>query len=205
MLLYSVTSTLLYFQQVSIAAGVFTDRGARTAFFAQIDLLVNILTIFVQVFITGRLLKWLGVGITLALLPALSVLGFTGMGVVPTLAVLVAFLTVRRAGNFAIARPAREVLFTVVSREDKYKAKNFIDTFIYRTGDQIGAWLSPVIGWLGLGMTGVSMVAAPLAAIWLAISLWLGRRQAAMSREKPKPAETPQQPLNAMGLVEGAK
>jgi AAA family ATP:ADP antiporter len=183
MLLYAITSTLLYFQQVGIAASAFTDRSARTAFFAQIDLLVNVLTVLVQAFLTGRLLKWFGVGITLAILPALSVVGFTTMGVVPTLALLVIFLTLRRAGNFAIARPARETLFTVVSREDKYKAKNFIDTVIYRAGDQIGAWSSPALAWLGLGLTGVSFVAAPIAAIWLFVSLWLGRKQSAMARD----------------------
>ena len=183
MLLYAITSTLLYFQQVGIAASAFTDRGARTAFFARVDLFVNILTILLQAFVTGRLLKWLGVGVTLAILPALSVLGFTAMGVKPALVLLVIFLTVRRAANFAIARPARETLFTVISREDKYKAKNFIDTVVYRTGDQIGAWTSPALGWLGLGLTGASFVAAPIAAVWLAISLWLGRRQIEMSHK----------------------
>jgi ATP:ADP antiporter, AAA family len=177
MLLYALTSTLLYFQQVGIAAKAFTDRGARTAFFAEVDLLVNVLTILFQALVTGRLLKWLGVGITLAILPAMSVLGFLAVGVKPTLAILVIFLVVRRAGNFAIARPARETLFTVVSREDKYKAKNFIDTVVYRTGDQMGAWTSPLLGWLGLGLAGVSFVAAPLAAAWLLISVWLGKQE----------------------------
>jgi ATP:ADP antiporter, AAA family len=137
----------------------------------------------VQALLTGRLLKWFGVGVTLAILPALSVVGFTAMGVWPTLALLVIFLTVRRAGNFAIARPARETLFTVVSREDKYKAKNFIDTVVYRTGDQIGAWSSKALSWSGLGLTGVSFVAAPIAAIWLFVSLWLGRKQMVTARE----------------------
>lgn len=205
MLLYAITSTLLYFQQVSIAASAFADRGARTAFFAQIDLLVNILTLVVQAFLTGRLLKWLGVGVTLALLPAMSVVGFTAIGIMPTLALLVIFLTLRRAGNFAVARPAREVLFTVVSREDKYKAKSFIDTFIYRAGDQIGAWSSPALGWMGLGLTGISFVAAPLAAIWLFISLWLGRKQVSMAHE-PKPSTaTPDASLKAMGLIESVE
>ena len=183
MLLYALTSTLLYFQQIAIVAGAFTDRAARTAFFAKIDLTVNVLTILAQAFITGRLLKWLGVGLTLAILPALSVIGFLGMGIMPTLTLLVAFLTLRRAGNFAFARPARETLFTVISREDKYKSKNFIDTVVYRVGDQIGAWATPALGWLGLGMAGVSFVAAPVAAVWLAISLWLGARQSARARE----------------------
>ena len=203
MLLYAVTSTFLYFQQADLAAKAFTDRAARTSFFAQIDLLVNVLTIFVQAFLTGRLLKWLGVGMTLALLPALSVVGFTGMGMAPTLSLLVVFLTLRRAGNFAIARPAREVLFTVVSREDKYKAKSFIDTFIYRAGDQIGAWSFPAMGLLGLGLTGISFVAAPLAALWLLISLWLGRKQVAMTRKHQPAPSTPATPLATPELAEG--
>ena len=181
MLLYSITSTLLYFQQIAIAASAFTDRPARTAFFAKIDLAVNILAIIAQAFITGRLLKWLGVGITLAILPALSVIGFMGMGIAPALTLLVVFLTVRRAGNYAFARPARETLFTVITREDKYKAKNFIDTVVYRVGDQIGAWTTPALKSLGLTMAGVSLVAAPLAAVWLVVSLLLGRSQSAMA------------------------
>ena len=107
MFLYAATSTLLYFQQVDIAAHAFADRSARTAFFAEIDLVVNVLTIFGQAFLAGRLLKWLGVGATLALLPAMSVIGFAALGVAPTLVLLVVFLTLRRAANFALARPAR--------------------------------------------------------------------------------------------------
>jgi AAA family ATP:ADP antiporter len=200
MLLYAITSTLLYFQQASIAATSFTDRAARTAFFAQIDLLVNVLTILVQAFLTGRLLKALGVGVTLAILPALSVIGFTAMGAVPVLSLLVIFLVLRRAGNFAIARPAREVLFTVVSREDKYKAKSFIDTFIYRAGDQIGAWSFPAMGWMGLSMAGISFVAAPIAAVWFFISLWLGRKQVSMTRERQLADAIPDSSRAATGV-----
>jgi AAA family ATP:ADP antiporter len=194
MLLYSITSTLLYFQQIAIAASAFTDRAARTAFFAKIDLVVSLLTIVAQIFITGRLLKWLGVGITLALLPAFSVIGFAAMGVTPTLTLLVVFFTLRRAGNFAFARPARETLFTVVPREDKYKSKNFIDTVVYRVGDQIGVWTTPALGWLGLSLTGVSFVAAPMAAVWLLISLWLGKRESAMARRAEAASSEPPLP-----------
>jgi AAA family ATP:ADP antiporter len=180
MLLYSLTSTLLYSQQVAIVGAAFTDRAARIAFFARIDLVVNVLTILAQIFITGRLLKWFGVGVTLAILPLLTIVGFTGLGFMPTLGLLVVFLTLRRAGNFAFARPARENLFTVISREDKYKSKNFIDTVVYRLGDQVGIWTPRALSWLGLSLTASSFVAAPIAAIWLAVSLWLGRRQSQM-------------------------
>jgi AAA family ATP:ADP antiporter len=184
MLLYGITNTLAYFQQADIAGHEFHDRASRTAFFAQVDISVNVLTILVQIFLTGRLLKWVGVGITLALLPAVNVAGFLSMGWMPLLSLLVVFQTLRRASNFAVSRPAREVLFTVLRREDKYKAKSFIDTFVYRVGDQVGAWSYPLLTWLGLGLTGISFVAAPLAAGWCALSLWLGRRQSALAKER---------------------
>jgi len=181
MLLYSLTSTLLYSQQVGIVGAAIPDRLVRTAFFARVDLVVNILTVIAQIFITGRLLKWFGVGLTLALLPLLTIVGFTGLGFVPSLGFLIVFLTLRRAGNFAFARPARENLFTVISREDKYKSNNFIDTVVYRVGDQVGIWTPKALTWLGLSLTGVSFVAAPIGAVWLVVSLWLGRRQSAMA------------------------
>jgi AAA family ATP:ADP antiporter len=181
MFFYASTSTFLYFQQIGIAEHAFTDRSVRTAFFAEIDLIVNVLTLLAQLFLAGRLLKWLGVGVTLAILPALSLIGFAAMGAAPTLSLLVVFLVLRRAANFAIARPARETLFTVISKEDKYKAKNLIDTFVYRATDPLVAWSSPVTAWLGLGLAGVSVIAAPIAAIWLFVSLWLGRKQVRMA------------------------
>jgi AAA family ATP:ADP antiporter len=178
MLLFTIGSTFLYFQQAEIVTAAIADRAERTAMFAKIDLLVNLLTIVMQVFVTGRILKWFGVAFTLALLPLLSVFGFLALGLMPTLWVIIAVQVVRRAGNFAVARPTREVLFTVVSREDKYKAKNFIDTFVYRGGDQVGAWSYSLMGWLGLGIAGIAFAAVPIAVLWVMISIWLGRRQA---------------------------
>ncbi|WP_405030556.1 NTP/NDP exchange transporter [Methylobacterium sp. WCS2018Hpa-22] len=179
LLLFSVTSTFLYFEQAGIAKRSFPDRGSQTAFFASVDLLVNLLTLGVQFFLTGRIVRRIGVGPALALLPAASILGFAALALSPTITAIVAFQVFRRAGNFAIARPIREVLFTVVPREDRYKAKNFIDTVVYRTGDQIGAWSFQGIGALGLGSTAVAIAAVPLSVAWLLNSLWLGRRQEA--------------------------
>ena len=180
-LLFAITSTFLYFQQAEIARQSFADRGARTAFFARVDLWVNILTLGAQLFLTGRILRAIGVGLTLAMLPALSILGFGTLAMTPTIAVLVVYQVLRRAGNFAFARPTREVLFTVVPREDKYKAKSFIDTVIYRTGDQVGAWSYAALGFLGLAMTGISIVAIPISIAWLLNGLWLGRKQEGMA------------------------
>ncbi|MEA1832724.1 MFS transporter [Methylobacterium durans] len=177
LLLFSVTSTFLYFEQAGIAKRSFPDRGAQTAFFATVDLLVNGLTLGVQLFLTGRIVRRLGVGWTLALLPAASIAGFVGLALSPTITAIVAFQVFRRAGNFAIARPIREVLFTVVPREDRYKAKGFIDTVVYRLGDQVGAWSYAGIAALGFGATAVAVTAVPLSLAWLLNALWLGRAQ----------------------------
>jgi AAA family ATP:ADP antiporter len=192
MLLFAVTSTLLYFQQLEIARQSFAERGARTAFFARIDLWVNILTLIAQLFLTARVLRAIGVALTLAILPVLSILGFGALAMAPTIAVVVVYQVLRRAGNFAFARPTREVLFTIVPREDKYKAKSFIDTVIYRTGDQVGAWSFAALGFLGLAMTGISIVAVPISIGWLLNALWLGRKQERLAR-----AETSGSPLPA--------
>jgi AAA family ATP:ADP antiporter len=186
MFLYAITTTFVYFQQADITGSQFHDRAARTAFFAHIDTWVNSLTLLVQLLLTGRLLKWIGVGPTLAFLPVLSMIGFIAIGISPVLSLFAVFQVARRAGNFAVTRPAREVLFTVLSREDKYKAKSFIDTFVYRVADQVGAWSYSLLRWLGLGLTGISWVAVPLTAVWCVLSLFLGRRQRALADAQAK-------------------
>ncbi len=191
-LLFAITSTFLYFQQAEIAKQSFADRGARTAFFARVDLWVNVLTLGAQLFLTGRMLRWIGVALTLAVLPLISVFGFGALALAPTIAVLVVYQVVRRAGNFAFARPSREVLFTVVPREDKYKAKSFIDTVVYRLGDQVGAWSYAGLGMLGLGMTGIAVVAVPISLVWLINGFWLGRRQQLLETgAAPQPVPAP--------------
>jgi AAA family ATP:ADP antiporter len=189
-MLFTITSTFLYFQQAAVAKEGFVDRAARTAFFAQVDLLVNILTLGTQLFLTSRILRAFGVALTLAFLPVLSALGFLALGLAPTITVLVVIQVLRRAGNFALARPTREILFTVVPREDKYKAKSFIDTVIYRAGDQVGAWSYGLLSFLGLGMTGIAFVAVPISVAWLRNSFWLGRKQEAMVTAKGAPLST---------------
>ena len=190
-LLYAITSTFLYFQQAEIARQAFVGRGARTAFFARIDLLVNILTLAAQLFVTGRVLRAFGVAFTLATLPVLSVLGFSALAVTPTLVILVIYQVLRRAGNFAFARPSREVLFTVVPREDKYKAKSFIDTVVYRTGDQVGAWSYAGLSFIGLGMVGIAIAAVPISLAWLVNGLWLGRKQETLASGEVKQSARP--------------
>ena len=176
MLLYTIGSTFLYFLQAQIVDTSIDGRAAQTAYFANVDIWVNSLTLVLQVFLTGRLMARIGVGLTLAALPLISIIGFAGLGLAPVLFAVVVFTVARRVTNFAFSRPAREALFVPLSRGEKYKAKNLIDTVVYRVGDQIGAWTNGVLIWLGLGIGGIAFSAVPLAAIWLVLSLWLGRK-----------------------------
>jgi AAA family ATP:ADP antiporter len=188
MLLFTISSTFLYFQQAAIVARAFeADPLARTRLFANLDLAVNVLTLAAQIFLTGRMLRWLGLGLGLAFLPLMTLIGFAVLGTAPVLAVLVVFQVLRRAGNFAIQRPAREVLYTVLRRAEKYKAKNFNDTFVYRLGDQAGAWSYTAIGWLGLGLSGLALTMVPLSAAWLLLALWLGRRHRTIREVAERP------------------
>ncbi len=154
------------------------------AFFANIDFYTGVLTVLAQIFLTSRLIVKFGVGVTLGVLPLITLAGFALLGygffrpeALNIVAVLVAFEAVRRAGNFAISRPAREVLFTVVPRQDKYKSKNIIDTFVYRGGDQIGAWTYDGLLALGLSAVAICFSIVPLAGGWFVVALLLGRRQ----------------------------
>ena len=183
-LLFAITATFLYFQQASLVRDNFHDRGAQTAFFAQIDLAVNVITLVVQLFFTGRIVGILGVGLTLAILPALTLLGFGALAALPAVSTLVVFQVLRRSSDYAIARPTREVLYTVVPREDRYKAKSFIDTVVYRGGDQVGAWAYALIAMTGFGSALMAAIAIGLAAVWLINGLWLGRRQALLAQSR---------------------
>jgi len=188
-LLFSITSTFLYFQQLGIVSRTLADRGAQTAFFATIDLTVNCLTLAIQLFFTGRIVVLLGVAVSLALLPALTIAGFGTLAALPNLTTIAVFQSIRRAGDYAIARPTREILFTVLPREDRYKTKSFIDTFVYRLGDQVGAWSVALLRSFGNDVATVAMVAMPVAALWLINALWLGRREASLAQAAAEPAD----------------
>jgi len=187
LILYTIGSTFLYFQQADIVGRFYADRAARTAILAKLELAAQVLTVVTQIFFTGRIIRWLGLGATLALLPLMSIFGFGTLGVMPVFATLAVFTVMRRASNFALTNPAMEVLFTVVPREDKYKAKNIIETFVYRGGDQVGAWVYAGLAAAGLSLAGISFVAVPLSALWLGLAVWLGRRHAVLAGEVEPP------------------
>jgi AAA family ATP:ADP antiporter len=175
MLLTTSMATFLYFQQARIVSELFTSSEQRTAVFGAIDLAVNISALTLQIFGTNRLVRRLGVPAAIALVPVLMVLVFVGLGVAPVLSMLVIAQVIRRGGNYGLMRPCREMLFTVVGRRAKYKAKNFIDTVVYRGGDAVSAWVYAGLAALGLGVGQTALVAAPVAGLWAVIAWRLGR------------------------------
>ncbi|WP_342378255.1 MFS transporter [Myxococcus stipitatus] len=182
-LLYAATSTFLYYQEVRLVAEVSKDAASRTAMFGDIDFYVQLLTLALQTLVTGRVISRLGLGAALAVAPVLTGLGFLGLAAVPVLGVLVVFKALRGASHYALERPSREILFTTVDREARYKSKSFIDTVVYRGSDTVSAWLQGGLTSLGLSMTGLSLAAVPLAGLWLAVSLYLSREQRRLSKE----------------------
>lgn len=177
-LLYTVLMGFAYLELARLVSETYGDSAQRTALFAQVDLAVNMLTLLGQLFLVGRVVQKLGVGAALALLPALGLAGFLAIAVVPVLAVLIVFQVLRRAADYAVARPAREMLFTVLTREAKYKSKNFIDTVVFRGGDAASGWTYAALKGLGLSLAGLAAAAIPGAVVWLVVGLWLGRQQA---------------------------
>lgn len=182
--LMTFASTVLYFVQADLIAEAFADdRSARTAFYAQIDLAVNAITIVLQLFVTARIIKWVGLTACLVFLPAVTALGFLGLGVFPLLGVLVVMQVLYRAGRYGLTKPAREVLFTVVSREEKYQTKSFLDAAIYRGGDLVSGWIYYGLAAVGLSVGAIAIVAAPVAAVWGLVALKLGRIHEAKAAE----------------------
>ncbi len=173
---YSVLSTMLYSQQMRLVPEVVGSPEARTQLFAWVDFAVNALTVLTQILLTGRLLSGLGVTAMLAAMPAFNLFGFALFGMVPILAVLVVFGVLRRAGEFAIAKPTRETLFTIVSKEEKYQAKNVIDTVVHRGGDMASSWVASALQSAGLSIGESALAAVPIAGLWLANGWYLGRR-----------------------------
>ncbi|PRP99594.1 NTP/NDP exchange transporter [Enhygromyxa salina] len=183
-LLLTMSSTVLYFMQAQIVAVSFTDASTRTAVFAGVDLTVNVLTLAIQAVLTGRLIQRVGLSWSLAALPLLCALGFVGLAIAPVLVALLGFQILRRVASYAISRPAREVLYTMVDRSQRYKAKSLIDTVVYRGGDALTGWAFTGIKALGLGLGGIALLMAPVAGLWAGVGAMLGRPRPARAQDQ---------------------
>jgi ATP:ADP antiporter, AAA family len=175
--LLSFGATIAYFAQANIVSATIHGAAAQTRLFAGIDLAVGLLSLATQVFATARFLKRFGTGIAAAALPVTYVVGFAALAMAPSLSVVVALQVVQRWMNFAIANPARQLFFTVVGREEKYKAKNLIDVVIYRGSDALYGWAYDSLQALGLKLGAIAVCAFPVAAGWVVLSKALGRAQ----------------------------
>jgi ATP:ADP antiporter, AAA family len=173
-LLMTTISTIIYFQLGDLITKAFASREARTQAYATIDLVVNGTTVFLQLFGTGRIIERYGVTAGLLLNPVIMVFAFLAVAFSPVLLVLGSIQVLRRFAEYAIAKPSREMLFTVVDQESKYKAKNVIDTVVYRFGDVASAWLSAAV--LPFGVAGLAVAGIIMSALWFPIAYLLGKR-----------------------------
>lgn len=172
--LYTGVSSFVYFELKNLLSEL--SRVERTAVWAKMDLAVNILSITTGLFATGRIVGKFGMPVTIALVPVLICVGLLILAISPFLAAVMTLQIVRRAGNYAVTRPAREMLFTRVDRETRFKAKPVIDIVAYRGGDMLMAWLfTGLTQGLGLGLAAVAMVGAGIAALWSMVGIYLGR------------------------------
>jgi len=181
---YSVLSTFLYSQQIILIPEVMPNSEDRIQLFASVDLGINVLAFTLQFFATGWLLTRFGVVVMLAVMPMVSLIGFGVFGLATVLPVLIAFGVLRRAGEFSLTKPTRESLFTVVSREEKYQAKNVIDTVVHRGADATGTGIVSVLHTWGLALSHMAFAAMPIACLWLATGLWVGRRHEQLRRNQ---------------------
>jgi AAA family ATP:ADP antiporter len=182
--LLSFGATIAYFAQANIVSATIHDPATQTRLFAGIDLAVGLLSLATQVFATAKFLERFGTGISAAALPAVYIVGFTAVAIAPSLSVVVTLQVAQRWMNFAIANPARQVFFTVVGREEKYKAKNLIDVVVYRGSDALYGWLYDSLQALGLKLGAIALCALPVVAGWLVISIALGRTQERLATKK---------------------
>jgi AAA family ATP:ADP antiporter len=173
-LLFTLTTTFLYLAQGAIVAKAYAGQADRTAAFARIDFWANLLTLGTQLFLTGRLIRAFGLRTMLLILPLLSLAGFGALWIWPTFAVLALFQVLRRGLHYAVDRPVREVLYIPLSADEKYKSKPFIDTFVYRGGDFLGAWAPTVLGWILIPAAGAAL---GITALWCGVSSRLGNHQ----------------------------
>ncbi len=185
--LLATVSTFLYFEQARLVAELYPSREEQVRVFGIIDFVVQAGALTAQLFITGRLAQRLGVKTLLALVPALVCLGFIGLALAPSFAILAGLMIARRIGEYAFVRPGREMLFAPLDAETKYKAKNFIDTVVYRGGDAFSGWVKSLLDLLGQGVVLIALVGAACAALWGVVGWYLGGKADAASAQPVGP------------------
>ena len=172
-LLYTTMSTFIYYELKNMLAEF--DRATRSQYWGMMDLIVNTLAIFTAMLATSRLATKFGLAITLALIPVLMVLGWLAVAFTPVLTLLIGLQIVRRAGNYAITKPGREMLFTTVNRETRFKTKPVIDIVVYRGGDMLTGWTYTALAQgLGLGLGAIALIGASIAIVWTFVALFIG-------------------------------
>lgn len=189
--LMAISNTLIYFTQANIILDDRDTFSELVAGFAQLDVFAQVATLFVQIFVTTQVIKRIGVGWTLVILPVVTMLGFAVLSAWATFGVMAVFQAVHRATRYAISRPARETLFSVVSPSEKYKAKPFVDVFLYRGGDLAGAGVDSMFAAMGLTLAAVAAATVPVAGVWAVLCVALGRAQQAKDTGSPV-SEPPQ-------------
>ncbi len=183
MLLQTICATFLYYQQANILYAQMPDRAQRTVFLADIGVWVNSISLCFQVLLTGKFLQRFGIVRSLLPLPLVAVGGFCGLASSGSLFAIQAAMILSRSCEYATAKPARETLYTVVSRAEKYQAKSFIDTFVYRGGDTVGGWaFHGLYAVAKMPLSTVAWIAVPLAGLWAVAAVALGRRQEALAK-----------------------
>lgn len=187
----TVVATFIYFTRLQMVAAAESDLDARTGLLGSIDMWTQIAVLALQLTLTGQIIRRFGLAVALAVLPVATALGFVGLAIYGSFAMLVVLEAMNRAVQRGLTRPAREALFTVVSREEKYKAKAFIDTFVYRAGDVVGAQVEGALGRIGLALGGLATVVVPLAVAWALLGLWLGRAHVHRAATQAGPGARP--------------
>lgn len=182
-ILLATANTFLYFEQARLVAETFPDRTRQTQVFGLIDIVVQSLALLTQFFLTGRIAQRLGVTVLLVAVPIVIAAGFLWLALSPVFAVLAVVMVVRRAGEYALVRPGREMLYSVVDAEQKYKAKNFIDTVVYRGGDAVSGWIKHGIDLLAGHPAMAMIIGSLLAMAWAGNGLLLGRTRDRLDRD----------------------
>lgn len=196
-LMLASINIFLYFEQARLIAELFPDKTRQTQVFGIIDAVVQSLSLFVQVFVTGRAAKQLGVSALLVTVPVIMSAGFIALAFAPTFGIFVAVMVIRRVGEYALVRPGREMLYAVVPTAEKYKAKNFIDTVVYRAGDAVSGWIKRVVDLIADNPSVAMFLGALLAAAWGICGLYLGRRERQLEAESDDQSPEQKAPLAA--------